>query len=297
MPKQATQIHLKPSPSHKSVPTTKKSANSETKKTETAEIKSQQTSPTLIEFQNRNADLPEWRLQLKNAVQKRLNETSESSANISPISLTKSYPTSGGNALKAEIFDDIQPDKIENEQLAKALRRIEHSRRKYYIVEEEKPVEVFKAEEEKPAKEYPFKIASRNDNPVSKNDAELKSSVNFPNKPKLVPKPKNNAYKSLYDTSELDPNFIPAKVASSFEKRPVEDKPVKSRHEKAFTKAEFEKAEIVSQNENPQLSEADDLAPFSLRFNAGLFDLISNRTRVLPFTMIRIGKSNIYRVS
>src|SRR5688500_13194733 len=66
----------------------------------TAGLSSPKTSPTLIEFQNRNASLPDWRLQLQNAVQLRkgaqntVGDTSNTSAQ---------FLVNGGAALKAEI--------------------------------------------------------------------------------------------------------------------------------------------------------------------------------------------------
>ena len=42
-------------------------------KTNTTEIMAKPTSPTLVEFQHKNAMIPEWRLQLQNAVRKRVS--------------------------------------------------------------------------------------------------------------------------------------------------------------------------------------------------------------------------------
>src|SRR5688572_24781650 len=41
------------------------------KRVQTAGLSAPKTSPTLVEFQNKNASLPDWRLQLQNAVQQR----------------------------------------------------------------------------------------------------------------------------------------------------------------------------------------------------------------------------------
>lgn len=289
MQKPATQIILKPSP--KSVLTTVKSNEPESKPTPTAEIHSKATSPTLVEFQTNNAQIPEWRLQLKNAVRQRLNQDNdrpEGTQTKPTISATpaKSYPTSGGNALKSEIIENPIPANVQNEQLANALRRIELSRQKYFITEPEDPVEI--PVEEKPAKDYPFTIASRNDNPTPPTQEELKSSVNFPPKPKLVPKNKISKGKDLYDTSELDPEFIPAKISSSFEKRPIQtetENPVTNNTKKIeldieketdYIYAEVNKVHIKAIEEKNDEKEivTEDFAPFALRFNAGLFDLI-----------------------
>jgi uncharacterized RDD family membrane protein YckC len=274
MSKPSTQIQLKPSP--KSVLTTAKAQPEEPKKTATAEIHASKTSPTLVEFQNRNAELPDWRLHLKNAVQKRLGKTGESSETIAMIegvreTTAKAYPVSGGNALKAEIIEDSRPTHSGNAQLANALQRIERSRQKYHVVESEPVAEV--PEPAKPAKDYPFKIAARNDNPVPETPPEQNISVNFPNKPQLVPQPIQQKSKDLYDTSELDPHFIPAKISSSFEKRPTLEKRAEPA-EKKVSAAKPAENEVIQENPVVQPSEIDDLAPFALRFNAGVFDLL-----------------------
>src|SRR5437868_4956139 len=41
------------------------------RRVDTAGLVAPKTSPTLVEFQNKNAPLPDWRIQLQNAVQQR----------------------------------------------------------------------------------------------------------------------------------------------------------------------------------------------------------------------------------
>lgn len=296
MPKPSTQIQLKPSPTR--IPTTPKSEADRTKNTATAEIGSKMTSPTLVEFQNRNAELPDWRLHLKNAVQKRMSQTEEPCDSASGADSIRempapSYQVSGSAALKAEVTAETRPGSVDNEQLAKALRRIESSRQKYYVTE---PVEANEQEEPaRPAKEYPFKIAARNDNPVPAPEVEQKSSVNFPPKPQLVPTQPGETKRSrdLYDTSELDPQFVPARISSSFETRPATAPKARRETPVAETGTEIppvpEKTVAVTEKtasdtvpaatetaaEEPlAAAETDDLASFALRFNSGVFDLI-----------------------
>jgi uncharacterized RDD family membrane protein YckC len=315
----STHITLNPSP--KSVLTTKKPAEPKQTKTATAEINTKTTSPTLVEFQNKNAQLPEWRLQLKNAVQKRKGQNAEQTEMATPIhtrsdNRSTNYPTNGGNALKADVYEEAGPETIDNKQLANALKRIEQSRQKYYIVEPEKPIEA--PIEEKPAKDFPFTIASRNENPLPVNDEEQNSSVNFPTKPKLVPASKTQIGDCLYDTSELDPEFIPAKIASSFARsldincnpdsdtetnnQPIlESKVVLKSKDKVSAKTEIkaevkvketeQKAKIIVEKKAVETELViDDVAPFSLRFNAGLFDLIigsfSSMILLAPFVLL-----------
>ncbi len=297
MQKPSTKINLNPSP--KPIKTTPKVLVSKPETSDTGEISSKATSPTLVEFQSRNAQLPEWRLQLKNAVQKRKGTNVEYTESVlasrpnSPVTASaKSYPTSGGNALKVEYYEEAEPQPIDNEKLAKALKRIEKSREKFYISEVagmEIPVEV--PEPEKPVRDFPFKIASRNENPSPQSNEDLKDSVNFPPKPKLV-KPRNIGLVSdLYNTSELDPNFAAAKISSSFSKYEIETKKVKTEKDSVETAptAVIEKAEITVEPA-AEVAVVDDIAPFSLRFNAGLFDLIigtfSSLILLSPFMLL-----------
>ncbi len=303
MQKSSTQIVLKPSP--KAIKTTPKVEDSMARPTVTTEIKSKATSPTLVEFQNQNAQLPEWRLQLKNAVLKRRGENNpvfdrdtQASQTIT-IAPQQNYSSSSvSNGVKPEIIEDRQPDNFDNAQLVKALKRIERSRNKFYITAEEKVEfveEAVEIKEEQPVKDYPFTIASRNDNPTLEKNEELKSSVNFPPKPKLVPKPKpQKIYHTgdLFDTSELDPNFISAKISSSFEKNQVvaTDKTQTALKKSVET---TEKIEMHMEVEEQKLSAPtvfDDAAPFSLRFNAGLFDVIigsfSSMILLSPFILL-----------
>lgn len=293
MQKPSTQINLKPSP--KPILTKAKPQEPKEKTAPTTEIHSKATSPTLVEFQHNDPQMPEWRLQLKNAVQKKYGKTSDnlesgklekvSSVQTVTATAVTSMPTNGKNALKAEVIEEKQLNQLDNEYLTKALNRIERSRKKYYTPEPEKPVRV-PQKDEKPAKDYPFKIASRNENPTPVKNKDTNKPV-ISKKPKLVAKPKTNSNNSLYDTSELDPEFIPAKISSSFEKTKtvqktqtakkdtnVETAPKPTDAKENIVKTELAVEKKVTEDVTVETNEIDDLAPFSLRINAGIFDII-----------------------
>src|SRR5881392_3380409 len=59
------------------------------------------TSPTLVEFQTKNATVPDWRLQLQNSVLQRKGGTINTNAVSEPKQAR--LVTNGANALKAEI--------------------------------------------------------------------------------------------------------------------------------------------------------------------------------------------------
>ncbi|MGI8544406.1 MAG: RDD family protein [Aridibacter sp.] len=252
--------------------------------TQTKEISIKHTSPTLLEFQNKNAPLPDWRLQLQNAVKQRYSENkqpTETAAATETISAVPNYSTQGNAALKVQTDEINIPEDVDNEHLRNALARIESSRRKFLKAEPETAPKTKFSDSRQNKNFYKLRVANKDDKPAPISE-ELKSSVNFPDKPKFVPKiigTKTN----LYDTSELDPNFPPAKISSSFDKRPTVDSDKEEINSVEITERQAEKipADNPAENQINKLVEGeeieeviDDYAPFSLRFNAGLFDLI-----------------------
>ena len=124
MPKAANKIKLKPSPKPVA-----------TKRTATAEIVSKKTNRTLVDFQVKNSKIPEWRIQLQNAVQKRY-KTSTVVGGGSRTGVAMALTTQAATALKTEVVEEAKAEPS-NLHLAKALQRIESSRNKYYINDEE----------------------------------------------------------------------------------------------------------------------------------------------------------------
>lgn len=245
-----------------------------TKPKNTAELAPQKdTSPTLIEFQTETAQVPEWRLQLQNAAKQRVKRKK-----------AISYVSSGGQAIAVAVaqvpapgtsngsnatgIEEKMPDDIDNAYLVNALKRIQASRRKYHIVETTDAASM--PVREKTDQDYPFSIAARTENPQPDQN---KTSVNFPAKPRLVSKTKESE-KGSYDTSELNPEFVHAKVSSSFGAQTNEavakELTEKDRDGKIF----LERTEEAEREADVEFEEIDDFAPFALRFNSGLFDLI-----------------------
>jgi uncharacterized RDD family membrane protein YckC len=247
-------------------------------KTNTTEIVAKATSPTLVEFQNKNAMLPEWRLQLQNAVRKRIEpidttvvyETKPTMA-VSRVHL----PTSGANALKAEYFEENEPATSVNPKLQNALRRIEESRKRFLT---EETTETAPKVEAAPSKNYPFYLATKNAEVLPK-PAEMKTSANFPVAPKFEDLPVIE--KKEFDTNKLKPLPNSAIISTNLEKVSgslleideqtkaapmIKISRVKSDEDDILELEETEFAEVEEENE--------DLAPFAMRFNAGLFDLI-----------------------
>ena len=263
---------------------------------ETSDLSSARTSPTLVEFQNKNASLPDWRIQLQNAVRQRSGGQSTEAVSRPVSNRDTQFPTNGGAALKAEIVQRPEPEAVKNisdPRLASAMRRIEESRRAFQKVDLQKK---FAAPGPSPAR--PFGVVAPN-----LNAAAAPARIVTQPKPTLVPQPPVNARPvsaSLPVSMPLIPVF----------KRDTSRLPqIEMRHTPSIEIAEFdiesvtpavmhiEKAEHEDQPsefaaikririraepsemadvDKPEITddEIEDLAPFSMRFGAGLFDLI-----------------------
>lgn len=249
----------------------------------TAEFTSKPTSPTLVEFQSKNAVIPEWRLQLQNSVRRRSNvgvqtESSAPTAIASSVVGRQTFlATSGATALKTEQIEQAAPVAVSNPTLEKAMRRIEASRQKYHA-EEEKPksLHLLESVPSQQARQFPYVVAPKPPETAA-TQSDIQTIQNAAVKLKAAPLAEVKAEK--FDTNKLPP--LPAKVSSSFEKTTIQtsanETETKAGNYKAFQietaardAGDYEKPEIGESAED----EADDRAPVSLRFNAGLFDLI-----------------------
>jgi uncharacterized RDD family membrane protein YckC len=247
-------------------------------RTITTELNRQKTSPTLVEFQTKSAMLPDWRLQLQNAVRHRkaADATRHGSSGGDPYQNQAQIVTSGANALKPDFVQEREPapDKEHADpRVAAALNRIDKSRKTF--LPEAAPSK--SAQPKVPdARGYPFNVVSRNGSAAAP-AREMKASVNLPPKPRLVPT--ITLKKGGYDTNKLPP--LPAKESISSFDIPVPipvNEPVEPsiKIDVAGTKTvecPTVFADVVESDEN-EVEEFDDLAPFALRFNAGLFDFI-----------------------
>ncbi len=168
----------------------------------TSEIAAKATSPTLVEFQNKNATLPDWRLQLQNAVRKRVeNVSSNAPVETKPAMAVNRVrlKTSGANALKAEYFEEDPVVPNENQTLANALRRIEDSRKRFLETE---ITETAPKAQSAQSKNYPFYIAAKNAEMMPK-PAEMKTPFSSPGTPKFEDLPVIE--KKDLDTNKLSP--------------------------------------------------------------------------------------------
>lgn len=247
-------------------------------KPNTTEIAAKQTSPTLVEFQNKNATLPEWRLQLQNAVRKRVENIQPTTAPIEtkPAISRVHLPTNGSAALKAEIIEEPVPVLPANDKLAKALRRIEESRKRF-LPEEPKP-EVEPKAQAAATKNYPFYIATKNAEvlpkpPEMKTPAPVLQTPTFEDLPVIE--------KKAYDTNKLKPLPNAAIISTNLEKvsgdLPKIEEEIKPSPMIKISRVKTDDDELLELEETELIEEEDeleDLAPFAMRFNSGVFDLI-----------------------
>src|SRR5258706_3140706 len=148
------------------------------KRQETAGLVASKTSPTLVEFQNKNASLPDWRIQVPNADQHRRGGHADAVAKAA-LNTDTQFPTNGGAALKAEVVQRAEPapaPQISDPRVASAMRRIEESRKAF--LEPAPAPRKFAAP--KPAQLRPFGVVSTNSNTSA---AVAPARINAPLKP------------------------------------------------------------------------------------------------------------------
>jgi uncharacterized RDD family membrane protein YckC len=255
------------------------------KSIQTSEIMIKNTSPTLVDFQNKNAALPDWRLQLQNSVRRRIDNQKvgdpESVSAQSNNAGLLSFATNGATALKIEPTAEIEPIVL-NPILENALKRITNSREKHMVADA--PAQ---ASSQTTVKQFPVTFQTKSQ--------EFNASQSGANSISTVPRKNIVNFSSdfkteKFDTNKLPPLPIPARISSSFDKRAVEPRKIEMSEDEILdsvldsvgmnsihkTKdAEFiSHGEIDAMERRVETEEFDDFAPIPLRFNAALFDLL-----------------------
>lgn len=247
------------------------------RRAETAELAIAKTSPTLVEFQNKNNIVPEWRLQMQNAVQQRIG----SAATAVKMAPSTDFPISGATALKAQPVkraEQIVESEISDPRVASALKRINDSRKTYLP-----PAKAWKKSSHNisaPMKPYRVVTEQAKATPASQPPETVKPEpkLNVLSMPKRITTelPKlDPAIEKAFETSSepvaiesLQPSIVGAETSKAISERQTEFAEIKS----IRIKAEAIEIETLAQEE--AADEIEDLAPFSMRFGSGLFDLI-----------------------
>ena len=235
---------------------------------DTADLRVKKTSPTLVEFQTKKATVPEWRLQLQNSVRQKVSTNRrENGPSDTQAAQVKPQSTNGANALKVEFIEDEQPSKHQNPRVASALKRIEESRRAFS--NQPTPEQSVHAGKTTAAqKNFPFNVVARSAEPPVRTPGQ-KATVNPSPKPILVSSLKIE--KKGYDTNKLPPIAKPAAPSRSF--IPAATPPQAKKEIETIGVIE-DAIEMETFDVEADTDEIDDLAPFAMRFNAGLFDMI-----------------------
>lgn len=259
------------------LPTEKSAAKSATAKTiQTAELVTKNTSPTLVEFHNKNTQIPEWRLQMQNAVRKRHQPVQvEEKATISMSTTPRRIQTAtnGATALKTEAIEEVTPSYSANPKVENAMRRIEQSRRRH--LEEENRTKANSAAINSSVKAFPTAVPNRTPQFAPRGNS-TENVKNFAARPKFA-----ETKVEKFDTNKLPP--IPTHISSSFENRSTSataqnDFDLEADNLPAAHTAlnqqiiPLEDAELIANVEGNE--DIDDCAPLSLRFNAAVFDLL-----------------------
>ncbi len=276
----APRIKTNAAPAFESLPSTPRPAITPpvaAKKRVTAGLVSHKTSQTLVEFQHKNTSLPDWRLQLQNAVQQRKGGNTETIVAEESNSRNR-FSNNKDAVLKAAPAPqaDIETARtISDPRVSNAMRRIEESRKTFHEtpVQTKRPV----------AQMRPFGVVSTS-GPTLSATAAAPARINTLPKPTLVSPPtleKRN-------TNKLAP-IEPAPQAEIVIAKPVIEKVEKVEKVKKVESGSlpFEFPELTRIQIRTESSEIDpfetreietdeieDLAPMSMRFGAGLFDFI-----------------------
>lgn len=228
---------------------------------DTSELIAPKTSPTLVGFQPKNPVIPDWRLQLQNAVRGR-NSGVPADAVAGQNAYQKQLVTNGANALKAEYVEAPKAEPAHKDpRVANALKRINESRKAFLPEAAPKKRTATKASANR---NFPFNVVEKTDEPPALH-SDTKASVNVLPKPKLI---KTFPVKKKFDTNKLPP-------IEDATLTPAPDFDVMAYSEDNLIHVTKPDAAIGSvQNVENTSSEIDDLAPFAMRFNSGIFDLI-----------------------
>ncbi|MGB4989061.1 MAG: RDD family protein [Pyrinomonadaceae bacterium] len=233
-------------------------------RSQTADLVAPATSPTLVGFQSETTSVPDWRLQMQNAVQMRRG----GHAGISDPGIQ--FPTNGGAALKAEParLPDLVPD-ISDTRVANAMRRIEQSR-KAFLEPAPTPAKPAIARSFPPR---PFGLVESIPGAQARNVVSRAQPVE---RPRLVV-PSSPPAEKKRDTNKL-PRLVEDNSPREIEE--ITDRVT----DPAVLHTEFgevkririkaETDEFVGEIADDDIDAIEDLAPFSMRFGAGLFDLI-----------------------
>lgn len=235
----------------------------------TADLTPARTNPTLMGFQSKNPSVPDWRLQLQNAVQQRKGSRGED-----PLAVV-SEPRLAVARAAAPMPEAINPNtkaaepQIADERVANALRRISESR-DAFLEAKKVPMAVQPA----PAKPYKFDVFVGN-----AITPPVRTYVPAPQKPRLVAPPiqlKRDTNKLLPIEEVIGASKTPTRIHGTSIVSTADNDAVEPTEFGAIKRIRIsaEPLEANSLLDELESNDIEDLATISMRFGAGLFDLI-----------------------
>lgn len=239
----------------------------------TADLVTPKTSPTLVGFQSKNPTLPDWRIQLQNAVQQRRG----TSTGLATTAVKTEKPFVGqlsvapprAEVVKSKEIVGSEPS-VSDPRVANALRRINESRKTF--LEPEKKKSFPPSPNNAGSKSYKFDVFQSNavgtrtpEEGAPRNKPRLISSV-----PVVLKRDTNKLPPIAIDSemAEVDVDDFGV-VSDAGRPLPVEFSEIKRIRIKA---EELEMGNVSG--DGHETEDIEDVALFSMRFGAGLFDLI-----------------------
>lgn len=280
-PPQPLQFVIPPAPAAPAVAAVPAIPEPEPIRIETAEIAAKQTSPTLVEFQAKSPAMPDWRLELQNAVRKR--RESNAAAAVAQPTAQSVATTQPAVSARADVVAYSEPE-TGNRKLDSALKRIEQSRQRFMggpataVAVSPRPAEpVAPPPPPAPAtKNYPFYIASKNQSPAPR-PAEIKPAVQ-----RTIIEDLPIIERKGLDTNKLKPLPNSGIISESLEKKSAED--TEDIHktdtsEISITRTadiveDYEDTDFETETADAEYETVEDLATLGIRFNAGVVDLL-----------------------
>jgi DNA-directed RNA polymerase II subunit RPB1 len=231
-----------------------------------------ETNPTLVGFQPANPAVPDWRLQLQNAIRKRNGEPIKVSTTPQPAIVSAPAVAQP----KAPAPSPVQ-EFVRNEKLANAMKRIEASKRTFGSGAAIGAAVAARAKAKKPMpanRQVPFEVIESTQQPSQPRSAVLVAAAPPP-KPQLVPPIRLE--KKKFDTNKLPPIPEPEAPLTLDEEELPAAAETEVRTHISLDRLNFRAAIESIDAEAAQVEEfeeIDDLAPLSMRFGAAVFDLI-----------------------
>jgi len=241
----------------------------------TAQLSRKETNPTLVDFMPANPTVPDWRLKLQNSIRKRNGLPTQEANTPQIVERPMASPrTKPPQQVLAQNSEPI----LQNEKLANAMKRIETSRKAYGSGAAVGMAAAATARAKKsplPIRSFPFDVVER----TATNTALQTPArpIAEPTKPKLVSPLRIE--KKKFDTNKLPPipepeTPLPGAILCETRGDEVE---TELKTKLNFDRLSFRNAcEPVDfgEVESSAIEDIDDLAPFSMRFGAAVFDLI-----------------------